>query len=152
MEEVYAVNMENQSWLNCSLCDVAQILDNYRKPINATERSDRILGKIISELYPYYGATGQVGYIDDFLTEGEYVILGEDGAPFLDHRKNKAYLITGRSWVNNHAHILKSYFSDKYLLYYLNSIDYSDYVSGTTRLKAYARGIKKYTIFTSTAT
>jgi len=135
MEEVYAVNMENQSWLNCSLCDVAQILDNYRKPINATERSDRILGKIISELYPYYGATGQVGYIDDFLTEGEYVILGEDGAPFLDHRKNKAYLITGRSWVNNHAHILKSYFSDKYLLYYLNSIDYSDYVSGTTRLK-----------------
>jgi len=83
----------------------------------------------------YYGATGQVGYIDDYLTDGEYVILGEDGAPFLDHRKNKAYLINGRSWVNNHAHILKSYFDNKFLLFYLNSIDYSNYVSGTTRLK-----------------
>ncbi|MEI6846782.1 MAG: restriction endonuclease subunit S [Chlorobiaceae bacterium] len=127
--------MDNKFWHQCLLTDVAKILDNQRKPINSKERDDRISGKEISELYPYYGATGQVGYIDDYLTVGEYVILGEDGAPFLDHRKNKAYLINGRSWVNNHAHILKSYFDNKFLLFYLNSIDYSNYVSGTTRLK-----------------
>jgi len=127
--------LDNKFWHQCLLTDVAKILDNQRKPINSKERDDRISGKEISELYPYYGATGQVGYIDDYLTVGEYVILGEDGAPFLDHRKNKAYLINGRSWVNNHAHILKSYFDNKFLLFYLNSIDYSNYVSGTTRLK-----------------
>lgn len=127
--------MDNNFWHHCLLTDVTQILDNYRRPVNSKERDDRTCGKKISELFPYYGATGQVGYIDDYLTDGEYVILGEDGAPFLDHRKNKAYLINGRSWVNNHAHILKSYFDNKFLLFYLNRIDYSNYVSGTTRLK-----------------
>ena len=48
-------------------------------------------------------ATGQVGYIDDYLVEGEYVLLGEDGAPFLDPVKKKAYLAKGKIWVNNHA-------------------------------------------------
>jgi type I restriction enzyme S subunit len=127
--------MDNNFWHHCLLTDVTQILDNYRRPVNSKERDDRTCGKKISELIPYYGATGQVGYIDDYLTDGEYVILGEDGAPFLDHRKNKAYLINGRSWVNNHAHILKSYFDNKFLLFYLNRIDYTNYVSGTTRLK-----------------
>lgn len=107
-------------------------LDKFRKPINAKERAERE-GDI-----PYYGATGQVGWIDDFLTNEELVILGEDGAPFLNPFKNKAYMISGKAWVNNHAHILKSNFGsvgNEFLLYYLNQFDFSDYVSGTTRLK-----------------
>ena len=110
----------------------AECKDSYRKPINATERAERI-GDI-----PYYGATGQVGWIDDYLTNEELVLLGEDGAPFLDLLKDKAYIITGKAWVNNHAHILKSYFGhigNLYLLNYLNIFSFTGYVNGTTRLK-----------------
>lgn len=120
------------NWCWTYLTKAAECLDNFRKPINATERAGRN-GNV-----PYYGATGQVGWIDDFLTDEELVLLGEDGAPFLDLIKDKAYLITGKAWVNNHAHILRSLFGDtgnRYLLHYLNSFNYAGYVNGTTRLK-----------------
>lgn len=120
------------------LSDVADILDSSRKPINSTERTKRIQGKTENELYPYYGATGQVGLIDEYLTDGEYVLVGEDGAPFLEPFKNKSYIIRGKAWVNNHAHILsgkKDVLSNQYLNYFLNSFDYRNYVNGTTRLK-----------------
>lgn len=110
----------------------AECLDSFRKPINATERATR-MGDI-----PYYGATGQVGWIDDFLTNEQLVLVGEDGAPFLDLLKDKAYMIEGKSWVNNHAHILRSYFGsvgNYYLMNYLNYFDFTGYVNGTTRLK-----------------
>ena len=110
----------------------AECKDSCRKPINSTERAERI-GNV-----PYYGATGQVGWIDDYLTDEELVLLGEDGAPFLDLIKDKAYLISGKAWVNNHAHILKSFFGhagNLYLLHYLNTFNYTGYVNGTTRLK-----------------
>ena len=110
----------------------ATCMDNKRKPVNSKERANRI-GEI-----PYYGATGQVGWIDEYLTNEELILLGEDGAPFLDILKTKAYIINGKSWVNNHAHILKSFMGhigNLYLMYYLNNFDYRKYVSGTTRLK-----------------
>ena len=99
------------------------------------DRKNRVLGKSKDELYPYYGATGQIGFIDDFLFNGEYILLGEDAAPFLDKKAQKAYMIKGKSWVNNHAHILQSLVFPEYLTNCLNSIDYFDYVYGTTRLK-----------------
>ena len=126
------------SYPTYKLGDVADILDSFRKPINSTERTKRIQGKKENELYPYYGATGQVGLIDEYLTDGEYVLVGEDGAPFLESFKNKSYLIHGKAWVNNHAHILsgkKDVLSNQYLNYFLNSFDYRNYVNGTTRLK-----------------
>ena len=93
-------------WTACRLEQVADILDNLRKPINSSERDSRIRNRQIDELYPYYGATGQVGLIDDYIINGNYLLLGEDGAPFLDKNAIKAYSISGKSWVNNHAHIL----------------------------------------------
>ena len=122
-------------WVKCKLEDFVQILDNCRKPINASEREKRLASA--KTLYPYYGATGQVGYIDDYLTDGNYVLLGEDGAPFLDPIKQKAYKISGKTWVNNHAHILKGYcdISDEFICFWLNSVAYRPFVSGTTRLK-----------------
>ena len=112
-----------------------EIWDTLRKPVNAKERQSRIEGKDIGELYPYYGATGQVGYIDGYISDGEYVLLGEDGAPFLQPTATKAYLIHGKAWVNNHAHVLRSKYNNAFLCYYLNSFDYQGFVSGTTRLK-----------------
>jgi len=72
------------------------------------------------------------------LLDGEFVLLGEDGAPFLDFTKNKAYIVYGKFWVNNHAHILRifgSNGSNKYLCHFLNQFSYKEYVTGTTRLK-----------------
>ena len=124
-----------KSWAHTSLKEVCYILDYRRVPVNTGERTRRIAGRLSDDLYPYYGATGQVGVIDDFIFEGEHILLGEDGAPFLDPLKDKAYLVQGRFWVNNHAHILKSMISNKYVCHYLNVIDYSEHVTGTTRLK-----------------
>jgi type I restriction enzyme, S subunit len=129
-EQPYQVP-ENWVWVKLTT-GFAECLDKYRKPVNADEREKR-KGNI-----PYYGATGQVGWIDDYLTDDELVLVGEDGAPFFDPFKNKAYMIRGKAWVNNHAHILKSYYGtygNQYLLHYLNQFNYHGYVSGSTRLK-----------------
>lgn len=135
-----------EDWIETELVEVCGVHDNLRKPINSKERSKRIEGKRETELFPYYGATGKVGFIDDFLTDGEYVLIGEDGAPFLDYTKNVAYIIRGKAWVNNHAHILSSFFNNQFLLHYLNSFNYHGYVSGTTRLKLTQGALKKIPI------
>lgn len=124
-------------WVWRKLDSCIEILDSQRIPINSEEREKRISNKSKAELYPYYGATGQVGWIDDYLFDEELVLLGEDGAPFLESR-NKAYIIKGKSWVNNHAHILKAISEislNSFLCHYLNIFDYHGYVSGSTRLK-----------------
>lgn len=125
-------------WRQFELGEVVEIHDNERKPINNSERNTRTENKDHSSLYPYYGATGQVGWIDDFLSDQESVLVGEDAAPFLDPIKNKAYLANGKFWVNNHAHILRGLnglVANKFILHQMNHVDYRDYVSGSTRLK-----------------
>ena len=136
----------NENWRYVPFCDAVEICDTLRKPINSKERAARITGKTQEELYPYYGATGQVGHIDGYLTDGEYVLLGEDGAPFLDTYAKKAYIISGKSWVNNHAHVLRSKSNNKFLCYYLNYFNYKGYVSGTTRLKLTQAQMKRIMI------
>ena len=118
-------------WEVRNIEDVAKILDKFRVPVNAKEREHR-QGSV-----PYYGATGQVGWIDDYLFDEELVLLGEVGAPFLDQTKQKAYIIRGKSWINNHAHVLKALngLPNAYLKYWLDIVDYHDFVTGTTRLK-----------------
>lgn len=119
-------------WTLCQLKDCVDILDSQRVPVNSEERQQRT-GNI-----PYYGATGQVGWIDDFLFDEKLLLIGEDGAPFFDKSKSIAYTISGKSWVNNHAHVLRSIpgLTSNYLLkHYLNQFDFRGYVNGTTRLK-----------------
>lgn len=136
-------------WVWTTLVSCAEILDSQRVPINAKERATRISSKSESELYPYYGATGQVGWIDDYLFDEELVLLGEDGAPFLDFSKDTAYLIKDKSWVNNHAHVLKAktkVTSNQLLCHYLNTFDYHGYLTGTTRLKLNQSAMRKIPI------
>src|SRR3989304_5273122 len=124
-------------WVWARLENCIEILDGQRVPINSEERNKRIAGKATSELYPYYGATGQVGWIDDYLFDEELILLGEDGAPFFEPTKQKAYIIRGKSWVNNHAHVLRARngIPNGYIKYYLDIVTYHKFVSGTTRLK-----------------
>jgi len=118
-------------WEERPLGDLFDVLDSRRVPVNARERATR-QGNI-----PYYGATGQVGWIDDFLYDEELVLLGEDGAPFLEGLKPKAYIIRGKTWVNNHAHVLRALGGtpSSFWKSQLDQVQYRPYVSGTTRLK-----------------
>lgn len=119
---------------------LVDILDNQRIPINATERLARV-GDI-----PYYGATGQVGTIDKALFNETLILLGEDGVPFFDPTKHKAYEISGPSWVNNHAHVLRAKSEiviQRYLLHFLNIFNYTGYVNGATRLKLTQADMKR---------
>lgn len=121
-----------EGWIRTNLENCVTILDSRRVPINSRERAKR------SGDVPYYGATGQVGLIDDYLFDEDLILLGEDGAPFLDTFKDKAYMISGKSWVNNHAHVLRGMHDvilNNFLCYFLNQFNYKDYVTGTTRLK-----------------
>ena len=134
-------------WSATRLEEVTEILDSRRIPLNADERKARIADKNESELFAYYGATGQVGWIDDFLFDEQLILLGEDGVPFFDPLRHKAYLASGRFWVNNHAHVLRGVAGladQSYLASYLNQLDYTGFVTGSTRLKltqAAMRGI-----------
>ena len=115
-----------EGWKYEKLGDICDILDSKRKPIT---KNKRVLGSI-----PYYGATGVLDYVKDFIFDEKLVLLGEDGAKWAAGDKS-AYIISGKSWVNNHAHALRpnrDIITDEYLTYYLNFSDLSGYITGVT--------------------
>jgi len=126
-------------WQEARLGDIVNIRDSERVPVNARERAKRV-GDV-----PYYGATGQVGWIDGHLFDEPLVLLGEDGAPFFDSAKAKAYVISGKSWVNNHAHVLQALggMPSWFLKYQLDQVDYRPFVTGTTRPKLSQRPMRQ---------
>ena len=85
-------------WEIKKLKDVCEILDSQRKPVT---KKDRRQG-----CYPYYGATGIQDYVDSYIFDGRYLLVGEDGAKWGAYDKT-AFIVEGKCWVNNHAHILK---------------------------------------------
>lgn len=94
-------------WRWVRLGEVCEFLDYRRKPVSETERAKRNEGREKSELYPYYGANGQAGWIDDYLFDEPLILLTEDGGAFGSHDTSIAYKIEGKTWVNNHAHVLR---------------------------------------------
>ena len=112
-------------WEKEKLGEICEILDNKRKPIS---KNKRIAGE-----YPYYGATGIVDYVNDYIFDERLVLVGEDGAKWCSG-DNTAFIVEGKVWVNNHAHVLKpkNNLIDSYLVYYLNHQDLSDYITGLT--------------------
>ena len=125
-------------WKWVKLGDVAEFLDSMRKPINQTEREKRIAGKTQEQLFPYYGANGQVGWIDGFLFDFPAILLAEDGGHFGSAQRPIAYRVSGKYWVNNHAHIIRPKEGvDFQYLYYSIMIrpDIAVLTSGSTRAK-----------------
>ncbi len=120
-----------EGWAPAPLGQLVVNRDRDRVPINAKERAAR------QGTVPYYGASGQVGWIDRPLFDEPLLLLGEDGVQFFDAQKQKAYMIDGPAWVNNHAHVLaeRTGIQLSYLMHYLNQFDYHGYANGTTRLK-----------------
>ena len=111
------------------LGDLAENLDSKRKPITSGLRE---AGSI-----PYYGASGIVDYVKDYIFDGDYLLVSEDGANLLARNTPIAFSISGKSWVNNHAHVLKfdTYAERRYVEYYLNGIDLTPYISGAAQPK-----------------
>lgn len=107
--------------------DVCDILDAKRIPITA---KDRITGK-----YPYYGANGLQDYVADYIFDDELVLLAEDGGNFGSTDRPIAYRVSGKCWVNNHAHVLKAKecIDTDYLCYSLMFYNTSGLVNGATR-------------------
>lgn len=120
--------------------NVVFIKDDCRKPINDSVRSTMKSG----ELYPYYGATGVVDYINDYITNEELLCIAEDCGNY-KAGEECSYIIKGKAWVNNHAHVVKpkDICSIKYLHQYLKVFDLMPYVSGTTRLKLTQKKLKE---------
>ncbi len=83
--------------------------------------------------YPYWGAGSITDYVDDYLFDEELVLLGEDGAPFFDKSRPVAFLINEKVWVNNHIHVLKPKpnIDPRFLVFWLNSVDYQSYINGS---------------------
>lgn len=106
-------------------------LDSRRIPLSSEERAE------MRGDYPYYGSNGIVDHVNNFLFDGEYILLGEDGAPFFEAYKDVAFLVDGKFWANNHAHILKAFkgYNQRFLTYALNSVDYLRHITGSTRDK-----------------
>ncbi|MEJ5285410.1 MAG: N-6 DNA methylase [Brevinematales bacterium] len=116
----------HQKWPMVRLGDVCEILDRFRKPVEKSERK--------SGQYPYYGATGIIDYIDQYIFDEKLVLIGEDGAKWGAGEKT-AFIATGKYWVNNHVHVIRpdrSKIIEEIIVYLLNSIDLSKYITGVT--------------------
>jgi len=118
-------------WGNCLLKDIIEIHDSIRIPLSKKERERR------QGVYPYYGATSVMDYIDDYLFDGIYVLLAEDGSIMDGDGNPILQYIWGKSWVNNHAHVLeaKNDFSNEYLHMMLKNIPVIQLMSGSIQKK-----------------
>ena len=123
-----------------TLENVVNIKDDCRKPINDSVRSTMKSG----ELYPYYGATGVVDYVNDYITNEQLLCIAEDCGNYRAGEES-SYIIDGKAWVNNHAHVVKpkDTCSIEYLHQYLKIQNLMPYVSGTTRLKLTQKKLKE---------
>lgn len=124
------------SWPNISISEISENLDSKRIPVSKSKRKS---GNI-----PYYGATGIVDYVDDYIFDEELLLIGEDGADW-SGGANTAFIINGKSWVNNHAHVLriKDDANIQFVMNYLNYSDLRNYISGTTRGKLNQASLNK---------
>lgn len=124
----------NETWPQVKIGECCDILDNLRVPLNSEVRED-MQGEI-----PYYGANGLQGYIDKHIFDEPLILIAEDGGYFDDCESRPiAYRISGKSWVNNHAHVLRakadSFFSQDFIFYTLEHKNITPFIKGGTRAK-----------------
>lgn len=131
-----------EEWEVKFLEEICEILDSYRKPIKASER-ENMKGEI-----PYYGASGVIDWVNDYIFDEDLILLGEDGENLSSRNTELAFKVSGRCWVNNHAHVFKirdnkSHNID-FIVYYLESKDYSKYIAGSAQPKITQAQCRKF--------
>ena len=137
------IGIKNNKWQTLKLAECCEILDTQRKPLNETQRS-QMRGNI-----PYYGANGLLDHVDDYIFNEELILMAEDGGYFDEFMTRPiAYLISGKSWVNNHAHVLrtKKGFYQHLIYYCLVHKNTSKYLNSGTRSKLNRSELEKIEI------
>ena len=121
--------------------NLVSIHDADRSPVKKSDREEGI--------YPYYGASGITDYVDDFIFDGDYVLLSEDGDNLRTRNTPIAFMARGKFWVNNHAHILKGKNGNNtdFICYALQVADVNSYISGSTRPKITQRDMKNIPVY-----
>ncbi|MEI2749236.1 MAG: restriction endonuclease subunit S [Ferruginibacter sp.] len=113
------------------ISELVNVHNNKRIPLSAKER------EYLIKIYPYYGAQGIVDYVDNFIFDGEYILVAEDGENLRSNNQNICNLVHGKFWVNNHAHIINANKDNvtKYLFYNFNLIKFEPFVTGSAQPK-----------------
>ncbi len=131
------------NWKEANINEACDILDSFRIPLNSEQR-EKIPGGV-----PYYGANGVQGYISRHLFDEDLILMAEDGGNFEEYdRRPIAYKISGKSWVNNHAHILraKDEFNQDYIFYSIVHKNIIPFIKGGTRSKLNLSDLKEIQI------
>jgi type I restriction enzyme S subunit len=128
-------NQRGEGWVDTTLDMISTNLDSRRVPITKNVRS--------SGEYPYYGASGIVDYVADYIFEGDNLLVSEDGANLLARSTPIAFSVNGRYWVNNHAHILhfESMATQRFVEFYLESIKLDEFITGAAQPKLNQRAL-----------
>jgi len=118
-----------EGWEEKTLPEISENLDSIRKPVTK--------GKRTAGIYPYYGASGIVDHVDDYLFDEDLLCISEDGANLLMRTYPIAFPISGKVWVNNHAHVLRfeSVVTQKYVEYYFSGMKLDEYITGAAQPK-----------------
>ena len=128
--QLHAVfSQQSEGWLESTVDKIATNFDSKRIPIT---KSDRKSGE-----YPYYGASGIVDYVADYIFDGDALLVSEDGANLLARSTPIAFSVTGKYWVNNHAHILKfeNTATQRFVEFYFASIRLDEFITGAAQPK-----------------
>ena len=133
------IGMIPEGWKVGNLLDVAELSDSKRKPLSAMERSN------MNKVYPYYGATSIMDYVDDYLFDGIYLLMGEDGSVMTENGFPYLQYVSGKFWVNNHAHIMqgKNAFTTEMLHCLLFRKNISEFVTGAVQAKISQNNMKR---------
>ena len=119
-------------WVETTLGEVIENYDYKRIPLNSRDRAKR------QGIYPYYGASGIIDYIDDYIFDGRYLLIAEDGENLNSRKTPVAFFANGKFWVNNHAHIVRSIVGvsdDYFLMSYIQNMNISGYITGAAQPK-----------------
>ena len=138
--------MSFSEWKEYFLGDLVENLSSKRVPLSSRQREGR------KGIYPYYGAQGIIDYIDDYIFDGEYLLVAEDGNNLKERKEDIAQIAKGKFWVNNHAHVLinNSYSDIKFIKYYLNQLDITPYITGSAQPKLNKANLSKIKVIAPT--
>ena len=130
-----------EGWEEKKLPDLSENLDNIRIPVTKKNRSE---GK-----YPYYGASGIVDYVDDYLFDEDILLISEDGANLLMRTYPIAFSVSGKVWVNNHAHVLrfKDMATQKFVEYFFAGFKLDEFISGAAQPKLTQKALNRIPIY-----
>ncbi len=117
--------------IKTTLGEITNNYDNVRVPLSVTQREK------LAKNYRYFGAQGVIDYVDDYIFDGEYILVAEDGENLKSQKNNICNFVTGKFWVNNHAHIINASngHDSKYLYYKLSLVNFRNYVTGSAQPK-----------------